>query len=88
MTKKSALRITLVTAAILMVPAVGMRFTDEVDWNAADFVVAGALLLGAGTAFELLARRAGNGRQRVFIGLGVAAALILVWASLAVGRSG
>lgn len=88
MRKKSVLRVALVTAAVLLVPLVAMQFTDEVDWSAGDFVVAGTLIIGAGIAFESLAPRAGSGKQRTMIGLGVAAILIFVWVSLAVGRSG
>ena len=37
-----------------------MRFTDEVVWSLADFVVAGVLLTTIGVALELAVRKAGN----------------------------
>lgn len=44
------LRVALVTGLLLLVPLVAMQFTDEVRWNLADFVVAGALLFGVSAA--------------------------------------
>lgn len=80
--------LALVTALILMVPLVAMQFTDEVNWSLGDFVVAGALLFGTGLVFMLAARRTRNIEHRAAIGLALAAALLLVWAELAVGVFG
>jgi hypothetical protein len=86
---KSAVRVGLVTAFILLVPLVAMQFTDEVVWDPADFVVAGVLLFGAGVAFKLAARKAaGNVAFRAAVGVAVAASLGLVWMNLAVGIIG
>ena len=41
---RSAVRVALVTALVLLVPLVAMLFTDEVDWGVSDFVFAGVLL--------------------------------------------
>jgi hypothetical protein len=65
-----------------------MKFTDEVNWNLADFAVAGVLLFGAGLTYELIVRKVGNIAYRAAVGLAVAAALILVWVNLAVGLIG
>src|SRR3982751_4077064 len=45
-----------VVALILLLPLLAMQFTDEVRWGVADFVIAGALLFGAGLTYELIAR--------------------------------
>jgi hypothetical protein len=82
--QKNMIRIVLATAFILLIPAVAMQFTDQVVWNLADFAIAGALLLGAGLTYELVARDGPNA-YRAAVGLAVAAALILVWVNLAVG---
>jgi hypothetical protein len=38
-------------AGLMLLPLLAMQFTDEVNWNAADFVALGALLAGVGIAF-------------------------------------
>jgi uncharacterized membrane protein len=84
MTTRSITRFALATALILTVPMIAMQFTDEVDWNLADFVVAGALLFGAGLAYQFLASRATTTAYRIAAGAAVGIALAAVWVSLAV----
>ena len=50
--QRSAVRVALATALILLLPLVAMQVTDEVDWGVADFVIAGALLGGTGLLLE------------------------------------
>ena len=85
---RPAARVVLVAACILMLPLVAMQITDQVRWDLADFVVAGALLVGTGLAYQLAARKAGNVAYRAALGVALAAALLLVWANLAVGVIG
>jgi hypothetical protein len=85
---KSAGRIALAVACILLLPLVAMQYTDEVDWDLTDFAVAGALLFGAGFTYELVASQAGHIAYRAAVGVAVAAALLLVWMNLAVGLIG
>jgi hypothetical protein len=54
---RSAARVALATAAILLVPLVAMQFSDGVAWSLADFVFAGVLLAGTGLLLELAARK-------------------------------
>jgi hypothetical protein len=88
MKSKNIIRIALVTVFLLLIPLVAMQFTDEVDWNLFDFVVAGALLFGSGLTYELIARKGGNTAYRAAVGVAVATALLLVWINLAVGIIG
>ena len=88
MRNKNILVIALATAILLLIPLVAMQFTDEVVWTFSDFVVAGALLFGAGVTYDLITRRAGNIVYRSAVGLAVGTALFLVWANLAVGLIG
>jgi hypothetical protein len=81
-------RVALATAAILLVPLVAMRFTDEVDWTVLDFAVAGALLAGTGFMYVVATRNATRLRRKALIGILLAIALILVWSELAVGLFG
>jgi hypothetical protein len=55
-----AVRIWLATAFVLLVVLGAMQVTDEVDWGAADFVLAGLVLGGSGMLLERAARKAGN----------------------------
>jgi hypothetical protein len=78
-------RVLAATLAILLVPAVAMRFTDEVNWGPGDFLVGGALLAGTGLAYVLAARGVTRRPWRFLLGALLALGLLLVWAELAVG---
>ena len=86
----SALRILgwVAVAALLMLPLVAMQFTAEVDWTAADFVVAGVILGGAGLGTEFLVRRSGSHAYRIGAVLAVLAVFLTIWSNLAVGIIG
>ena len=88
MQRMGLIRILLTTAFLLLLPLLAMQFTDEVVWDPADFVVAGALLAGTGFVYELVASRGGNIAYRAAVGIALAAALLLVWVNLAVGIIG
>jgi hypothetical protein len=75
-------------ALILLLPLVAMQVTDEVAWDLADFAFAGALIGGVGVAYELTVRMTGNTAYRAAVGVGLAAAFILIWLNLAVGIIG
>jgi hypothetical protein len=75
-------------ALILLHPLVAMRFTDQVNWDETDFIVAGSMLAVACGAFELAARISPAGAYRAGAGVAVVTALILVWMNLAVGVIG
>jgi hypothetical protein len=81
-------RVALGTVVLLMIPLVAMRFTDVVAWDRTDFLVAGALLFGAGAAFVLIARRTSRPGYRAAVGLAVGTGLLLTWMNLAVGLIG
>jgi asparagine N-glycosylation enzyme membrane subunit Stt3 len=84
--KHERLKHTLLTvAALLLIPLVAMQFTDEVNWSIADFIVAGALLLGSGLLFDLIIRKIKRMRYRIAISVILVIALLVVWAELAVG---
>jgi hypothetical protein len=72
-------------AVLLAIPAVAMRFIHEVNWTTFDFLVAGALLISAGLAFELLFWRARGLQLRLALGLAILAVVLFVWAQGAVG---
>jgi hypothetical protein len=76
-------RLAIATGLILLIPLVAAQLSDEVTWTLGDFVVLGALLFGSGLAFVFFARR--MKKHRAVIGGAILAALLLVWAELAVG---
>lgn len=85
MRRKRTTWMLLAIAALLLIPFVAMQVGGDVAWTNGDFGIAGALLLGAGFSYELLATRLDNPRHRLVIGALLAAVLLLVWAQLAVG---
>lgn len=86
--QKIFLRTALVTTAILLIPFLAMRFTDELNWTLADFVFGGALLFGTGMTFQLIACRSSHAPYRGATGLAVGGSLLLIWMNLAVGLIG
>ena len=75
-------------AFLLLLPAIAMQFTAEVNWTTADFVVMGVMLVTACGLVELAARASGNGAYRMGAAFAVFAAFLTVWANLAVGMIG
>lgn len=71
--------------ALLAAPAVAMMFTSEVNWDAADFGFAAALLIGGGVLYELIALKARRPATRALIGLAILAIIALIWIEAAVG---
>jgi hypothetical protein len=71
---RSALRVALVTAVVLLVPLVANLLTDGTGWSVADFVFATVLLAGTGALLELAARKPRSIAYRAAAaGIGVAA---------------
>lgn len=73
------------TALLLLIPAVAMQFTSEVNWGPGDFLVAGLLLFGAGAIAVMGLNRVRRTGHRLAVVLAVACGLGLIWAELAVG---
>lgn len=83
--RKPLLGVALATCLLLLVPAVAMRFTNEVSWGPGDFAAAATLLLTAGTLMVLAARRFSSTAHRASAIALLALAFLIVWAELAVG---
>jgi len=76
--------LALAVGLVLLIPLIAMRFTDQVIWHAADFVVMGCLLFATGGLLVLVYRKSQR-RSRLVAGLLVLAAFLYAWAELAVG---
>ena len=85
MKNKSLIFIISVVALLLLIPLIAMQFTNEVNWNILDFIVAGILLLGTGLAFNFVMQKVKNTKFRIVICLVILAFLFLIWTELAVG---
>ena len=82
---KRLIGILLTAVLLLLVPLIAMQYTNEVNWNISDFVVAGILLFGTGLMIELVIRRVKQSTTRIIIIFTLVIILMLVWAELAVG---
>ena len=73
---------------LLMLPAVAMQFTSEVDWSVSDFIFAAVMFGIVGMAFELIVRASDSLAYRFGAGLAVVAAFLTIWVNGAVGMIG
>jgi Kef-type K+ transport system membrane component KefB len=88
MENKRLIGIVLTVVFLLFIPLIAMQFTNEVNWNQSDFVVAGVLLLGTGLICELVMRKVKKTNHRIILCAVILAALLLIWIELAVGLFG
>ena len=88
--RKHLVRPAIVTAGILLIPLVmtildrGKPPGDGWFWGPGDFVVMGALLLGAGVTYEVLASRLERKAYRAAVGVAILLAVLAIWVELAV----
>jgi len=85
---KNIIGVIIATAFILLLLFLVNQISDEVVWDLADFVIAGALLFGAGLTYVLVTKKRGNSTYQAALVIALAAAFILVWANIAVGIIG
>lgn len=83
-------RPALGTSLLLSIPLV-MTFIDRAKapgdgwrWGPGDFLIMGALLFGAGFAFEVFSRKLTKPAHRWALGLGILAVVLVIWVQLAV----
>jgi hypothetical protein len=75
-------------ASLLLLPAVAMQFTAEVNWDEADFLFAAVLIGGLALLLDLAMRKSPNGFYRAGIGAALAVAFLTIWSNAAVGMIG
>lgn len=80
--------LTLVTGFFLLIPIIGMKFSQEVMWTLSDFIIAGILLFGTGLLYLLITRKPGNTAHRIAVAFALLTGLFLIWSNLAVGIIG
>ena len=77
-----------VPAVLLLLPAVAMQFTEEVDWDAFDFIFAAIVFGSVGLIVELTVRSSPSMAFRGAVFLALAAAFMIIWGNAAVGFIG
>ena len=69
---------------LLLIPALAMIWTNQVNWSLLDFYIMGALLLALSVIIRLIRRSLPNRQKWVYI-LFVIVLFVLLWAELGVG---
>jgi hypothetical protein len=80
--------ILLAILFLLLMPAIAMLFTDEVQWTLSDFVIGGVLLLITGLGCELVLRKIKKPGYRIALCVTFLIILMLIWGEMAVGIFG
>jgi hypothetical protein len=80
-------RAALATSCVLLVPLAGNVFLGW-QWPAYAFAAWGAVLFGAGLAYEHVARKGGTTAYRLAVGVAVATGFVLVYINAAAGIIG
>ena len=91
MRKQLLIRPVLGTTLLLSVPLI-MTVVDRNQplgkgwrWGLLDFVVMGALLMAAGSSYELISPKIGSSTKRIALGFLITAVVLAIWVELAVG---
>jgi asparagine N-glycosylation enzyme membrane subunit Stt3 len=82
---KSLTLIISIVAFLLLIPLIAMQFTNEVNWDILDFIVAAILLLSTGLACNFIIQKIKNTKFRIAICLAIVVTFLLIWTELAVG---
>jgi hypothetical protein len=86
--KQKIIRNLTLSGGLLLVPLVAMQFSNDVDWDLKDFIIAGLLLSGTGLTIELIIRKTKSNERRFLLAALVVIILVLIWGQLAVGIFG
>ncbi len=85
---KRILSIVIAIGVLLSIPLIAMQFTNQVNWDLADFVVAAGLLLIFGFVIEVIFQKVKKMNHRILFVFALLTVLILIWMELAVGVFG
>jgi hypothetical protein len=88
MTTSNNKRLIVILALVpllLLVPLIAMQFTNEVNWDAFDFLIMGILLTATGLGCELALRKIKRpGYREIVVGI-ILLTFLLIWGELATG---
>ncbi len=85
MKKRGPVIVLVVVALLLLIPLISMQFTNEVNWDSGDFLIAAALLFSTGMAVDLVIRKVKSKKHRISLSITILLILIIIWLELAVG---
>jgi len=77
-----------IAGALLLLPAVAMRFTGEVQWTVSDFMIAAMMIAILGLGIELTVRATRNSNYRGGGGVALLTGFLVSWINGAVGIIG
>ena len=73
---------------ILIIPLIGMLYTEEVNWGLLDFIIMGSLLIILGTGINFVLNRTTKLKNRIlYIGI-LILFFLFIWIELSVGIIG
>ena len=73
---------------ILIIPIIGMLYTEEVNWGLLDFIIMGSLLIILGTGINFVLNRTTKLKNRIlYIGI-LILFFLFIWIELSVGIIG
>lgn len=70
---------------LLLIPFVGMQYSNEVKWSLNDFIIMGVILLSFGIIINKIIYHVGAFKKRVILISTLIILFFLLWAELAVG---
>ena len=79
---KRLIGIVAATLSLLLIPFVAMRFTDEVNWTALDFITMGVMLLVTGLAIEAALRIVTVTWMKAAAVFAILFGFVMVWGAL------
>ena len=70
---------------LLLIPLIGMLFSNEVNWSFFDFIIMGILILSLSFSIKQVLKTTKNKNYRILIITVILILFLLIWAELAVG---
>jgi hypothetical protein len=70
---------------LLLLPLIGMFFSNEINWSFFDFIIMGILILSLSFSIKQVLKTIKNINYRILIIAVILILFLLIWAELAVG---
>ena len=70
---------------LLLLPLIGMFFSNDINWSFFDFIIMGILILSLSFSIKQVLKTTKNINYRIHIIIVILILFLLIWAELAVG---